>query len=777
MRGLGRQGDMQRKFDPHGERRVNCMTNVRASSFLQGFGTALRVSAALSLCAALVACSAHEQRGEQRAVELDAGGDAGRALEPDTGPPRETAKPPPGIATSDREDAGPSVPVVDAGATGDLMDASAPVPEALPISMICGDGIRDPELEECDDGAGFDADSCSAFCRTRSQFVVNVTEPVFEVTQLEVEQVQPDVERYLGNGRHPIAGADTGFAIAYVEPGFGAPELGLTLFEPQGARLASARLRAIGLQHGAVTFSDPVVAAADGGRYFLSWTDFGLDGDELGIGLAALDRVAGDVELVDAVVANEGVEFSQHSPDILWTADGLVVVWLDDGDATAPDLRVRLYDVNLAPLSDEFTLSGSSKHEGRPALAHFGDGWAVAWRESQLDGTEVIQVRSGAPGSQWWRDSSGYSWTVPVQAPSFSEDLPALVALSTDHLLLTFTEGTDASGDGLYSVPRLRGALLDVSAPGVGASFEIPPLMAPYASRDDLSQSHPNALRVENRVYVSWRSPPTDISGDSLGDEVWLKELLFDPSQVGTGDAVTAFDLSQVEHPLPSDPPEQAGDQRSPALAAIADSTLPGGAIAAVWDDPGASLHGEPGDPRAPPPTVSYSVIPSPIVNLLPTQTCTSGSPCDQGKGHCSADSECGEGLSCLEVGPRFGLGRQINICVPSRCGNGVTDGNETATDCGGECGDCPICPGENAEPSDGYCSALCPCGSSVGDCDTDEQCLVGLVCGVDNGEEFGLIANREVCMPAHCADGMQNFGETSMDCGGPCPACLGGVP
>jgi hypothetical protein len=45
------------------------------------------------------------------------------------------------------------------------------------------------------------------------------------------------------------------------------------------------------------------------------------------------------------------------------------------------------------------------------------------------------------------------------------------------------------------------------------------------------------------------------------------------------------------------------------------------------------------------------------------------------------------------------------------------------------------------------FCSAACPCGHGGGDCDDDGQCMPGLVCGTDNGPEFGGSATTDVCV------------------------------
>ncbi|HEY4158151.1 MAG TPA: hypothetical protein VGM29_08635, partial [Polyangiaceae bacterium] len=79
--------------------------------------------------------------------------------------------------------------------------------EALPLqttSVICGDGVRDPLTEECDDGLGSESDLCSSRCQ--------VTDALAAVG------AQPAVARKLGEGRHPIAGSPGGFGVVFVEP-------------------------------------------------------------------------------------------------------------------------------------------------------------------------------------------------------------------------------------------------------------------------------------------------------------------------------------------------------------------------------------------------------------------------------------------------------------------------------------------------------------------------------------------------------------------------------
>src|SRR5690606_38843519 len=153
-------------------------------------------------------------------------------------------------------------------------------------SEWCGDGIRDPVSEECDDGPGSEPDSCSQDCQVRELLV----EP-WEGSS-EVGEFAPD--RWLGAGRHPVAAGHAGFAVAYVEP----PAVGdldepppvveVARFDERGKPLDRVLVSQGSF---AVDFADPVVAELPAGAFAVAYTEFGGDGDELGI---ALHRLAAD---------------------------------------------------------------------------------------------------------------------------------------------------------------------------------------------------------------------------------------------------------------------------------------------------------------------------------------------------------------------------------------------------------------------------------------------------------------------------------------------------
>jgi len=78
------------------------------------------------------------------------------------------------------------------------------------------------------------------------------------------------------------------------------------------------------------------------------------------------------------------------------------------------------------------------------------------------------------------------------------------------------------------------------------------------------------------------------------------------------------------------------------------------------------------------------------------------------------------------------------------------------------------------------YCAdPMNPCLAGEGDCDADVECETGLICGTDNGRNYGLSRAVDVCVAAHCVNGIRDADEAGQDCGGAdCPACdCSGLP
>ncbi len=112
---------------------------------------------------------------------------------------------------------------------------------------------------------------------------------------------------------------------------------------------------------------------------------------------------------------------------------------------------------------------------------------------------------------------------------------------------------------------------------------------------------------------------------------------------------------------------------------------------------------------------------------------CTACGPCAEGEGDCDSDAECGAGLVCTnDAGARFGFSANIDVCLRPGTGDG-----------GGGDGGCSATLGSGT-----FCSACGVCAEGEGDCDSDDECMPGLVCTDNVGAQFGFNPNIDVCLP-----------------------------
>ena len=134
--------------------------------------------------------------------------------------------------------------------------------------------------------------------------------------------------------------------------------------------------------------------------------------------------------------------------------------------------------------------------------------------------------------------------------------------------------------------------------------------------------------------------------------------------------------------------------------------------------------------------------------------------------------------------------------CTPSSCKDGVQNGTETGTDCGGVCSACADGVGcaANTDCTSKSCdingTKLClqptssdkiqngnetdtDCGSSgTGEDTKAPACADSLKCGAGTDCIDKECGANGTCTAASCKDGVQNGTETGTDCGGTCNAC-----
>jgi hypothetical protein len=465
----------------------------------------------------------------------------------------------------------------------DLGWATPSFPGCTPGGNCCGDGYRDiGAAEECDPGSTPGNVMCSSICRVQDFLVVQPpSEPVFPPSLR--------ANRTLGSGRHTVAGNDHSFAVAFTQEAPSPASVRLQILSSTGQRLVNTDL---GEGGPALLESNPVVAALPGENYAVAWNDFRVDGDELGVALKLVDSRSGTSTTVQH--ANTTVSFSQYDPDLVWTKKNeLVVAWVDGSRSqTGPDVRYRIFNAALAPVSNEQTLATDVDVEADVALTTFGQDWAAAWRSGK-DGLETIHVKAGT-----------IEWSVGPFVPGADGDKPALAELDATHLLLVYTEGTDPKGTGVANVPALRAALLDTASPGLVPGLAVFPNAT---SGDPIGQRQPNAVHIGNQTFMAWRGDSP--LGDARAEELWLQ-----PVKLSTSHAL--LDLTANASPLPRQPDHRVGDQRRVALAELP-HTMQETWLLSAWDDYGTVFGATEGQPD-----IVAQVTPLPVPPV--TQSCNS---------------------------------------------------------------------------------------------------------------------------------------------------------
>jgi hypothetical protein len=180
----------------------------------------------------------------------------------------------------------------------------------------------------------------------------------------------------------------------------------------------------------------------------------------------------------------------------------------------------------------------------------------------------------------------------------------------------------------------------------------------------------------------------------------------------------------------------------------------------------------------------------------------------------CSTTSDCRDQYQCIDLQDPAnqalrrarvvdvsagdgGLG--FKVCMAATCADGLKDGVETDVDCGGNV--CNACANKLACGSGSDCmSSTCANGTcvaqhctdtfgpdagmvEVGETDTDcggpdcAPCGQGKFCMTPSdcqSNSCNFNGDAGTCGPGNCKDGIANFGETDVDCGGPtsCPRC-----
>jgi hypothetical protein len=163
------------------------------------------------------------------------------------------------------------------------------------------------------------------------------------------------------------------------------------------------------------------------------------------------------------------------------------------------------------------------------------------------------------------------------------------------------------------------------------------------------------------------------------------------------------------------------------------------------------------------------------VTNGAETDTDCGGDACSR----CAVDQKCGADADCESAYCAGGK------CAKPSCTDGIKNGAETGKDCGG--GFCEPCKDGEACGAPAQCESLvctggkcappsCTDGVENGaetavDCGPSCPCDAGQPCVADAGCK-SLLCMGGFCQPANCNDGVPNGTESGVDCGGACPPC-----
>ena len=601
------------------------------------------------------------------------------------------------------------------------------------VSTFCGDGIRDPNQEECDDGPSPNGNLCNWACQLTDGWVQHSDTPL---------KPGQRISRQLGLGSHSVSANANTFAVAMVEQLLPDEDavVRLNTFDELGI-LTGSHIVSEGTWP--ADNSDPVVAVLANGDVLTAYTEFGGDGDGLGIALRRLR--AGQTQPDDVRYISDPSFASQQHADILALPDGVVVVYTDESDASSgPQLRVREFDLSLNPRASR-SLSGGTNVDGRASLTAIDDSWGTAWRALSNDNNnEDIKVYDASTNTRW---------TVGPYGSGPSGEQPALTQLGQYHRLVLFGVGTDPDSDGVSSTGRFHYAVLDTRSPGAPVREGILERHSAYAALLNQGELRPSLVSFGTEAYLAWQSGAA--TGDANGEESWFQRITASSSS-------NSLDVTlDEETALPRWSVERKGDQRNPTLAILGPSShYPTGALVSVWEDYGKNLGTSSGEPDV---VVQFSPLTLRRESTA-SQDCTTTTRCTPGKGRCTADAQCQSDLVCSTiVGPNFGMAPGIGICAAPNC---VANGKPVCgvAGCGTcHCGDRVVESLLGEQCDDGGNSSSCDsdctypsCGDGIANTAANEACDPGSV-GNDSPT-----CNRD-CTLRVCGDGKLNSvgGET----------------
>lgn len=448
-----------------------------------------------------------------------------------------------------------------------LPSGTADVDSGDPV--LCGDGVRDPDTEECDDGNTSSADACTNDCRVHDVVVWPNPDP---------SATYPRHGHALGYGQNAVTSSTAVIAVAAHDLDTGG--IAIHAFDAHGGDTLTNRSPAMPASVHPADEPDAAIACADTVCAAV-WTDLDVDGEDTGIAVARFDAANAGAG-VTYRAANTTVVGAQQKADITWTGTAFVVAWQDESNEASqypytatPVVKHRTFDRDLNPTSSEtVTFPDNDSQANVTATSQAGQA-LLTFVEEHPYGDSYTGYRSVS--------STGVSWTFPsVHGPE--DERPAVVSLA---------DGSKLVGSTIYFVDDAQVQTGDTAPAFVGLQ----------------RMTTAGTYGTPSWVLLDVSNPVHGVSVATGASTTWLSYLQAN-DEVAYLSAIDPDALALTGSPLPlRRSPTAAGPMRRAHLV----SAATGDAMIAVWDD-----LGHQGDVAEGDEDVELEILPLPLLRLPP---------------------------------------------------------------------------------------------------------------------------------------------------------------
>lgn len=268
--------------------------------------------------------------------------------------------------------------------------------------------------------------------------------------------------------------------------------------------------------------SAPAVAMGTDGRFVVTWTSSGQDGDSGGVYGQRFDAVGNPVGA--ELRLNTHTAYNQSQPSVSMAGDwSFVAAWVDKPTSSgANDVDGRRYDPNGVPLGNPFSAPSSSYSQNAPEVDVAADGrHVVVWANDYSSGCCAIRLQR--------YDAVGVTTGTEIVASSTYSNSPAIALAGDGSFFVAWTNSNAMDGES-YGIAGRR---YDSTGNPLGAAFVVNTFTA-------CRQYGPVAAgSTDGHYVVVWMSDPfggsPQIPQDGSGAGIFAKRFDVNGSTLAPG--------------------------------------------------------------------------------------------------------------------------------------------------------------------------------------------------------------------------------------------------